>query len=131
MSDLQQKIDAATSQLAASQQSASTHRANWETLTKEASALEQLARDKRAEAAKEKELAAADDKAAAELDAVLRHSQVQKSVEDAAAATFKAKTDAEAAKTEADSTLARLTAKEKQLDELLAKAAAEQKSPQE
>lgn len=116
--DIQAKIDKATSDLLARQQSAAAHRQNWENLTKEASALEQSARDKRAEASREKDLAAADDRAARELDAILRHSQVQKSVEDAAAATF-------AAKSEADATLARLAEKEKQLDELLAKASKE------
>lgn len=122
MSDLQTKIAAATSEQLARQQSAATHRQNWETLTKEASALEQSARDKRAEAAKEKEAAAADEKSARELDAVLRHSQVQKTVEDAAAATLKSKADA-------DATLARLAEKEKQIDAKLAELAKAAEKP--
>jgi hypothetical protein len=103
MSELQMKIDAATTRLLAVQQERADREAS-------ANAHEAQAReDRRVMTALKKE--------SGELDAVLRHSQVQKTVEDAAAATFKAQSSAEEA-------LARLEEKEKRLDELLAKAEA-------
>ena len=101
MSGLQAKIDEATTRLLTIQKERGDREAS-------ANAHEAQAReDRRAMTALKKE--------AAELDALLRHSQVQKTVEDAAAAAFKAKNEAEA-------TLSRLAAKERELDELLAKA---------
>ena len=101
MSDLQAKIDEATTRLVAIQ--------------KERADAEASANAHEAQAREDRRKMTALKKEAAELEAVLRHSQVQKSVEDAAAATFRAKT-------EADATLARLAEKEKELDALLARA---------
>ena len=114
MPDIQKQIAEATAKAAALHAERTQIDATLLTLEREAKALEQQARDKWAERAREKERRGEISKAIGELDALLRHSQVVRDVETAAAETFKAKT-------EADATLERLNAKEKQLDELLAK----------
>lgn len=136
MSDLQTKIDNATTQLAALNDEHAALAAENVTLEKESKALEHQAREKHVKRAANKERMQEISKAARELDAVLRHSKVQSDVQDAAAAAFQAKTDAEAAKAQAEASkveqeavLARLTEKEKRLDEIIAKAAASAESP--
>lgn len=116
MSDLLKKIDEATTRISDLQK----QRADLEA---EAQAHEQAARECRLKMGQSK-------KEIEELATVLRHSQVQRSVETAQESARKAQSDAESAlarlvekEKQTDGALARLVEKEKQLDALLAEKA--------
>ena len=107
MSELLQKINDATTRVAELQK----ERADTE---KEANALEAQARAKRVRMVELKQ-------ELAQLDAVLRHSQVAKGVQDVHAEAVQAREAAQASQAESAETLKRLAEKEKALDELIAK----------
>lgn len=109
MSDQQKVIDEANARLMELTQIV-------ETGTAEAAALGLAEREKRIVVANAKQEIRT-------LREVLNRAQVVKATVDAAQAAQQSKSEADAAKTEATATLERLNAKEKQLDELLAKAA--------